>query len=211
MVRLTAVLQVQLLQHHKNQHRHLLLPFLCQVKVRLFLQMGPLHAPSVSLQTQHGLWFPTQHGLRFPTQHGLRFPTLGLTTLQETQQVPSPVNLQVMGVSKPVQDPIQMTVATLPKHNSLGLRLDLHHLCLPMFQGTTLETVCLYATATARALAHTTAHPPTVLKLLQATATARRSLAHTTANPPTVLKLQATAKDRMTVPKRLIQHQGMTL
>lgn len=101
MVRLTVVPHqvfqlLQYLQHHKNQHRHLALPFLCQVKViRTVLQMDPLHAPSpVSLQQ-------SQHRLRFPT------PTLGLmvATLQETQEAPKLVHLQAMGVDKPVQDP----------------------------------------------------------------------------------------------------------
>jgi hypothetical protein len=67
-----------------------------------------------------------------------------VATLQETQEAPKPVHLQAMGVDKPVQDPTQMAVVTLLKrrldHNSLRLRLDLHHLlCLPIFQGAALE------------------------------------------------------------------------
>lgn len=140
MIRLTVVphqvLQLlQYLQHRKNQHRHLVLPFLCQAKViRTVLQMDPLHAPSpVSLQQP-------QHRLRFPTS------TLGLmvATLQETQEAPKPVHFQAMGVDKPVRDPTQMAVVTLLKrhldHTSLRLQLGLHHLpYLPMFQGAALE------------------------------------------------------------------------
>lgn len=127
---LHQVLQLlQRLQHRKNQHQHLVPPFLCQAKVTpIVLQMDLSHAPFPASLQRH------QHCLRFP------MPTLGLmvATLRGIQEVPEPTHLQLMEVIKRVPNPTRVAVAVL-------LKLCLDHsnshrlLHLPALRATALK------------------------------------------------------------------------